>query len=164
MPFLVLFQWLQSRPWTTALRESRYVFPAVETIHVVGLAGSVGLILIVDLRLIGALLQNQSVADVMSRYRRWMWMGFASMFASGILLFCSEAANCYMSSTFRAKMLLLFLAGLNALVFEITVGKRVSAWGDAANLPLAAKLAGWISLVCWAGVIAFGRWTAYGMK
>ena len=164
MSALLLFQWLQSRAWTTALRESRYVFPAVETIHVVGLAASVGLIIITDLRLIGALLDNQSVADVMGRHKRWMWLGFATMFLSGLLLFCSEAANCYLSETFRAKMAFLFLAGVNALVFEVSLGKRVAAWGDSANPPLAAKFAGWTSLICWAGVIAFGRWTAYGLK
>jgi len=164
MPALALFQWLQDRGWTTALRESQYVFPLIETIHVLGLAGSVGLILITDLRLVGGFLREESVADVMSQHRRWMWIGFGSMFVSGALLFCSEAAKRYMSATFRAKILFLLLAGVNALVFEATLGKRVSAWGEAAETPLGARFAGWTSLVCWAAVILFGRWTAYGLK
>jgi hypothetical protein len=164
MPALALFQWLQSRAWTTALRESRYMFPLVETIHVLGLAGSVGLILVADLRLIGVFLRDESVADVMTQHRRWMWMGFMSMFLSGALLFCSEAAKCYMSGTFRAKMVFLLLAGLNALMFESTLGRRVSLWGEAADTPFGARFAGWMSLACWAGVILFGRWTAYGLK
>jgi hypothetical protein len=140
------------------------VFPLVETIHVLGLAGSVGLILVTDLRLIGVLLREEPVAEVMGRNRRWMWMSFASMFATGALLFCSEAANCYLSPTFRAKILFLFLAGVNAFAFETTIGKRVSVWGRAADTPFAARFAGWASLVCWTAVILFGRWTAYGLQ
>src|ERR1700691_5567088 len=101
MSALALFQWLQDRNWTTALRESQYVFPLVETIHVLALAGSVGLILITDLRLIGVFLKQESVSDVMSQHRRWMWIGFGTMFVSGALLFCSEPAKCYLSATFR---------------------------------------------------------------
>jgi hypothetical protein len=164
MSLLALFQWLQGRAWATAFHESQYVFPLVETIHVLGLAGSVGLILVADLRLIGVLFREEPVADVMGQHRRWMLVSFASMFASGALLFCSEAANCYKSPTFRAKLLFLLLAGVNALVFEMTIGKRVSVWGKAGDTPFAAKFAGWASLVCWTGVILFGRWTAYGLK
>lgn len=164
MSALALFQWLQSRAWSTELRESRYVFPLVETIHVLGLAGSVGLILITDLRLTGLLMTQESVSYVMNQHKRWMWAGFVSMFLTGALLFCAEAAKCYMSGTFRAKMGLLFLAGVNALVFETTLGKRASLWGAGAGTPLGARFAGWISLVCWAGVILFGRWTAYGLN
>src|ERR1700679_3947897 len=128
MSALALFQWLQERPWAIAFHESQYVFPLVETIHVLGLAGSVGLILVTDLRLIGVLLREEPVAEIMGQHKRWMWISFASMFASGALLFCSEAANCYVGPTFRAKILFLLLAGVNAFVFETHVGKRVSAW------------------------------------
>lgn len=163
MSALTLFQWLQSRAWTTALRESRYMFPLVETIHVLGLAASVGLILITDLRLIGLFFRNESIADVMAQHKRWMWIGFISMFLTGALLFCSEAAKCYMSSTFRAKIVFLFFAGVNALVFEAALGRRLSLWGET-ETPPGARLAGWISLVCWTAVILFGRWTAYGLN
>lgn len=164
MSALAFFQWLQSREWTTALRESRYVFPIVETTHVLGLAWSVGLILIIDLRLIGVFRKEEPVAEVKNQYARWMWIGFGIMFVSGALLFCSEAAKCYTSTTFRVKILFLLFAGINALAFERTLGQTVSSWGEAAQTPPAAKCAGWISLVCWAAVILFGRWTAYGLK
>jgi len=164
MSLLLFFQWLQTRPWAVAFHESQYIFPLVETTHVLGLAGSAGLILITDLRLIGVILREEPVAEVMGQYRRWMWGGFAVMFSTGLVLFCSEAVNCYRSGTFRAKLVFLLAAGLNALAFETTLGKRVSTWGNEAELPYRAKLAGWVSLFCWTGVILFGRWTAYGLK
>jgi hypothetical protein len=164
MNFAVFCQWLQDTQFGTALRESQYMFPLVETAHVLGLAVSVGLILMTDLRLIGAFMRNEPVSDVMVQLKKWMWSGFGVMFVSGSLLFSAEAAKCYASPTFRLKILFLLLAGVNAVVFETTIGRRVLAWNLLADPPSRAKFAGWASLVCWTAVILFGRWTAYGMK
>lgn len=161
---LALCQSIQDSRLGTALHESQYVFPFVETTHVLGLAASVGLILMTDLRLIGVFLPGQPVLEVTGQLKRWMWRGFALMFLSGALLFWTEAAKCYVSPTFRWKILFLFLSGVNAFVFERTLGPKVAIWGKQATLPGRAKFAGWASLICWAGVIVFGRWTAYGMK
>jgi hypothetical protein len=139
------------------------MFPLVETVHVLGLAVSVGLILMTDLRLVGGFMREEPVSDVMVQLRRWMWTGFGLMFVSGGLLFWSEAAKCYASTTFRIKILFLFLAGLNAFVFESTIGRRMLAWNQVAKPPARARFAGWASLVCWTAVILFGRWTAYRM-
>ena len=162
MSLFDICQWLQDSTLGAALRGSRYVFPLVETSHVLGLAISVGLILVTDLRLVGAALTREPVADVMKQLRTWMLSGFLVMFVSGGLLFWSEAARLYDSPTFRAKLIFLFLAGVNALVFETTVGKSVVDWNTI--VPPRAKFAGWASLICWAGVIIFGRWTAYGLN
>jgi hypothetical protein len=161
---LRICQWLEDSQFGTALHESTYMFPLIETTHVLGLAVSVGLILMTDLRLVGAFMRDQPVSEVTVQLKGWMWSGFAVMFATGALLFWSEAAKCYTSPTFRWKIVFLFLAGLNALVFETTVGRAVSSWGALSVLPSRAKFAGWASLICWTGVILFGRWTAYGMK
>lgn len=161
MTLFDICQWLHDSTLGTALRESRYMFPLVETTHVLGLAVSVGLILMTDLRLIGATLKREPVSDVTKQLRVWMLSGFAVMFLSGGLLFWSEAAKLYYSPTFRLKLLFLFLAGVNALVFETTIGRSVVDWRV---LPGRAKFAGWASLICWIGVILFGRWTAYGLN
>jgi hypothetical protein len=148
MPAAQIFEAIQASSIGTAIRQSLVVFPVVETVHVVSLSLSVGLILISDLRLIGAALTDVGIAEVMRPLRRWMLTGFALMFASGGLLFWAEAAKCYRSGAFRLKMLFLILAGLNALIFE--VGAKRSP-----------RIAGWASLACWCGVIVCGRWTAY---
>jgi len=165
MSLFEICQWIQDTQLGTALRESQYMFPLVETAHVLGLGASVGLIVWTDLRLIGAVLRGEPAIEVHSQLKPYMISGFAIMFISGIFLFWSEAAKLYNSGTFRIKLLFLLAAGINMIIFEErelrlgTVGKiRV---GD---LPMAAKLAGWISLICWIGVIVFGRWTAYGLK
>ena len=164
MNLLPVFEWIQNSSVGTSIRESILVFPIVETAHVVGLSFSVGLILITDLRLIGAILPSERPSGVMRQLRGWMLAGFALMFSSGGLLFWAEAAKCYKSPAFRFKMIFLLLAGLNALLFETTLGRSIGAWDDRAVPPQRARMAGWISLVCWSGVVVFGRWTAYGLN
>ena len=144
-----------------ALLQSRYMFPLIETAHVLGLSASVGLILMTDLRLIGVTLLEEPVSDVTHQLRRWMLSGFALMFITGALLFYAEAGKLYHSPTFRLKLVFLLLAGINALVFETTIGRSVMDWK---GLPPRAKFAGWASLICWAAVVLFGRWTAYGLS
>ncbi len=165
MTLFDICQYLQDTNFGTSLRESQYMFPLVETAHVLGLGASVGLIIWTDLRLIGAALRKEPAIEVHSQLKPWMAAGFTLMFISGIMLFWSEAAKLYNSDTFRAKLIFLTVAGVNALIFET----RESKTGEVAriqlgDLPARAKLTGWVSLICWIGVIVFGRWTAYGLK
>jgi hypothetical protein len=164
MSLFEVCQWIQDSSVGTSIRESVLMFPLIETAHVIGLTVSVGFILMTDLRLIGAILRREPFLDVHEQLRPWMITGFVSMFLSGALLFWSEAAKCYTSPTFRIKIIFLILAGVNALVFETTLGRRAASWNLSATTPTRAKLTGWASLICWSGVIIFGRWTAYGMK
>jgi hypothetical protein len=154
--------WLHDSSVGTGLRESLFMFPLVEGIHVLALSLSVGLILFTDLRLIGVLMKDSKVSDITKQLKPWMLAGFIIMFITGGLLFWSEAVRVYASVTFRFKLLFLFLAGVNALVFETTIGRQAESWDH--DVPPRAKLAGWISLICWAAVVLFGRWTAYGLS
>jgi hypothetical protein len=164
MTLLPFFEWIQDTAIGTSIRESIFVFPIVETIHVIGLALSVGLILITDLRLTGIVMAGERPVDIIRPLKVLMITGFVLMFSSGALLFWAEAAKCYKSPAFRFKMIFLLLAGLNALYFESTLGRNTAAWSAATVLPSRARLAGWLSLICWIAVISFGRWTAYGLK
>jgi hypothetical protein len=164
MDLLPFFEWIQDSSIGTSIRESLVFFPVIETVHVASLSLSAGLILITDLRLIGAIMPFERASGVMRRLRVWMLTGFALMFTTGSLLFWAEAAKCYKSTAFLLKMIFLLLAGLNALAYETTLGRTADAWDRAAVLPPRARLAGWASLICWSGVIIFGRWTAYGLN
>jgi uncharacterized membrane protein SirB2 len=161
MSLLDICQRLQDSRIGMALLESQYVWLIIESVHVLSLALSVGLLFIADLRLIGKFRAREPVSDVLDQLRPWMLAGFAVMFASGALLFWSEAATVYASPWFRMKVLFLLLAGINALVFETKLGRQVALWNTLAQPPVGAKIAGWISILCWTAVIVFGRWVAY---
>jgi hypothetical protein len=94
----------------------------------------------------------------------WYTAGFAIMMITGGLLFWAEAEKLYRSPTFRWKLAFLVLAGLNAAYYEVKYVPKMHGWDSKDNLPSGAKAAGWCSLISWAAVIGFGRWTAYGLK
>jgi len=137
------------------------MFPLIESAHVIGLSLSVGLILLLDLRLVGRGIKHATPWQIMTQLKPWYLAGFACMFATGGLLFWAEALSCYESPAFRWKVAFLALAGINAAAFEILYKSRIADWDPPDTIPLAARVIGWCSLVCWAAVIGFGRWTAY---
>jgi hypothetical protein len=83
------------------------------------------------------------------------------MFSTGILLFWCQAVKAYGSIFFKIKIALLLLAGINALVFELTLRRRSASWDNDPRPPLRARVAGIAGLILWAGVICAGRTMAY---
>lgn len=154
-------QWLQDTPWGTGIRESVWVFPIIEGTHVLALALSVGVLVVMDLRLAGVLMRRQPVSQISNQLMPWSLAGFAIMFLTGALLFWSQAVKAYGSIFFRIKIALLLLAGINALVFELTLRRTVAAWDNDETPPFRARLAGVLGIILWAGVIAAGRTMAY---
>ena len=161
MSLLSICQWIENTDISTSLRESTYVFPIVETTHVLGLSLSVGLLVVSDLRLVGVVMRRRPASEVSQQLAPWMLAGFAIMFASGVLLFWSQALKAYNSVFFRIKLCLLVLAAVNACVYHLTIYRRMGDWENRLVPPSQARLAGWLSLIIWAGIIAAGRTMAY---
>jgi hypothetical protein len=164
MSLLSFCQWIQNTDSSTALRESTYLFPIIETTHVLGLSLSVGLLVVSDLRLIGVGMRRRPASEIFRQLAPWMLAGFAIMFATGLLLFWSQALKAYNSMFFRAKICLLVLAGVNAAVYHLTIYRRMNEWENKLVPPPQARLAGWLSLIIWAGIIAAGRTMAYTLN
>ncbi len=156
-----IFEYIDATRSSTALRESLYVFPIVEGLHVVSLAFSVGLVMWFDLRLAGWILKDQPVSAVFRPLRPFMLTGFAITFVTGSLLFWSLATRCYGSPFFWAKALMLVLAGVNIAVYHLTIDRRQTEWNAARVPPRQARIAGLASLALWVGIIAAGRMMAY---
>jgi hypothetical protein len=158
---LDLAQRIEATPLAVALAESRYAFPIVEGVHLIGLALSVGLIFLTDLRLIGVLFREVPVTDVLRHLRPYVLMGFAAVFASGALLFWAEASMLVENPAFPVKLLFIVLAGLNALYFEFVIAKRAPVRENHPVLPASVRRAGLASLVLWSIVIICGRLIPY---
>src|SRR5258708_5581658 len=75
------------------------------------------MVLMGDLSVLGIGL-HAPVAEVLSQFRRWKWLGFAIVLLSGGLLWWSEPVVCYKSVSFRIKLALLALVAINALCFR----------------------------------------------
>jgi hypothetical protein len=162
MTLLEVCQWLDQSPLGAGIRESAWWYSILEILHTLGIVLVAGTILLVDLRLLGYGLRRIPVPQVIGYVVPWTLSGFVYMAISGCLLFTSEAVTCYNSPFFRVKVVLLALAGLNALVFHVTVYRDAPSWDPQAATPARARMAGMASLILWAGIIAAGRAVAYG--
>jgi hypothetical protein len=157
---LALCQWLEGTSLGSTIKNSIWLFPAIESIHMFGIVSLVGATSILDLRLMGVSFRNDSVSSVIHATLRWALYGFALMVVTGVLMFVSEASRCYTNMGFRWKMLLLLFAGLNALFFHLYTHQSVDRW-EQGSTPFAAKFAGTFSILLWFGIIAMGRWIAW---
>ena len=153
--------WLYATAPSTALRESLWVFPIVEGIHVLAIALVAGSIVFLDLRLLGILFRGERVTTVAHQVMPVVWAGFGVSVLSGFALFSAEAAKCYSNPAFRLKLVLLLLVGLNPFIYYRTVYRRIAEWDAEVKTPLAARFAGAASITLWIARIAAGRATAY---
>jgi hypothetical protein len=158
---LALCKWLEQTWVGGGIRQSLWLFPAIETLHLLGMAALVGTITVYDLRLLGWMLRRQRVSDLTRRLLPWAWAGFAVQVVTGALLFSSEAVKVYGNPAFRVKMVLICLAGAHALIYHWTVYRNVATWDDSEALPAGAKIAGFFSILLWVGIVAAGRFIGF---
>jgi len=152
-----LLQWVEASRWATGIRESLLLFPLLESIHVMGLSLVFGTIAIIDLRLLGAASTERRFKRMASDILKWTWAAFAVTALTGSLMFITNASVYYHNFYFRAKMLLLVLAGVNMLSFELTLGRTVHRWDNARSAPAAGRVVAVLSLAIWMSVIFAGR-------
>jgi len=148
-----LFQWCDSLTIANAIRDSRFLFPIIESIHILALAVLLGTVIVVSMRLLGKGMKQRPVAEVygeLSRLRNW---ALATMLVTGFLLFSSEAMKCYDNPPFLTKMVLLAIA----ITFQYTVVRAISGKPDALLGRFQATAVAWGSLVLWFGVGTAGR-------
>jgi hypothetical protein len=158
-----LLKWLETTPFAEFVQQSPFGFPAMLTLHLVSVAIVVGMITVVDLRLLGLASMKSAVSDVCRQALPWTWGAFVVSALTGAVLFMAQPVKYFDNYAFRVKFLLMALAGINMLVFELVIYRGVAEWDRDARVPLAAKLAGAISLLAWIAIVAYGRWTAYYM-
>jgi hypothetical protein len=138
-----------------------WLFPIIETLHVMGLAVLFGSILMLDLRLMGLSSRNTPVVRLTGEILPYTWTAFAAAAATGSLLFISRATVYLANPQFELKLLCIIVAGINMAVFRYGIYRRASQWDDGSPPPPAAWAAGALSIVLWLGVILFGRWTGF---
>lgn len=156
-----LFQWLENTQGSVYIRESTMFYPLVETTHVLTLCLFLGIIALLDLRLLGVGLRGVPVSQVTGRLLPWALFGFVLMSISGALLFYSGPVKAAGNIFFRIKMILIALTGVNALLFHVTIHRRVASWDNDPSPPTRAKVAGVCSLLLWSSVVICGRMQAY---
>jgi hypothetical protein len=152
-----LLQWIEASRLATTIRESLLLFPLLESSHVIGLSLVFGTIAIIDLRLLGAASSERPFKRMASDILKWTWAAFAITALTGSLMFMTNASVYYHNFYFRSKMLLLILAGVNMLSFEMTLGRAAHRWDNARSAPPSGRVVAVLSLAIWISVIFAGR-------
>ncbi len=148
------FRWLVNSPWSHAMNSYEWLFPAVQSLHFIGFAMSIGTIAIVDLRLLGLGMRRQGPSELAADLAPWTHVGIAIMLTTGPLMFSTDAVAYHFNPSFQFKMACLMLA----LLFHFTVHRR-AVRPDVP--PIAAKLAAATSLLLWTAVVGGGRMIAF---
>ena len=162
MQFIItICVWLEQTAVGSHVRESLWLFPVIETVHIFGIILLVGATSILDLRLMGVTFREEPVSKLARRFLPWAWAGFLIQVVTGLLLFSSEATKMYGNLGFEIKMLLILVAGINAFVFHEIAYQSVGKWENDPVAPFGARAAGLISILLWFGIVAAGRWIAY---
>jgi hypothetical protein len=159
MSLISWFEWVQEFPSAVAIRESLY-YSYLLAFHAVSMVLFAGFILMMDLRLVGVAFPDTEVSHVQKRLFPWQMFFMVLSAISGAALFYGNPMRYYGKVFFWVKMALMVFAGVNALLFHWTTYRSVAQW-DRLQPPSAARLAGVVSIALWAGVIVFGRITAY---
>jgi hypothetical protein len=154
-----LFEWLEYTRLAVYIRQSPWLFPAIEIIHIVGFIFLVGSAFLFDLRLLGVA-RKLPVQDVADYVLPWSRRSLLVVVPTGLLLFISQAKALSTNEVFGLKLILIAIAISNAGIFHRYTFPGVSNWSTS-ETPTPAKAAAIISLVVWTLVITCGRLIAY---
>jgi hypothetical protein len=157
MTVLSLFQWLGNTWVGLAIQNSTWGVAITEMVHLLALAILGGTVLLVDLRLLGIGLTQQTTSGLSRELSPLFWGSLSVMVVSGLLILSGDPLKGYYSSAFRIKMLLLFVAvlfhcTLHRAATSSTTGNVASSW---------SKSAAAISLALWLSVGLAGRAIGY---
>ena len=151
--------WLQQTALATFIQESSWLYPAVETLHIIAFVVAVGCLLVLDMRLVG-LGRWAAFDQAAGALLPWAIGAFCLTIPTGVLLLLPEATSIGRNPAFLIKMALMMLAGANAAMFHLGPWRQRDRWTYSAP-PSSAKLSGTMSILLWLGVIISGRLIAY---
>ena len=168
MTLHLILQTLQNNPLAAAMRGETapiqltgWLFPIIETCHVLSIAVVFGSVFMVDVRLLGLAERDSLVSQLSREILPYTWTAFGCAVLSGSLLFLTKADQYFHNLQFQLKFLFMFLAGVNMLIFHRGVYRRVLDWDRAISPPTGARIAGALSIVLWIAVIFMGRWIGF---
>ena len=156
-----IYTWLEDTLVAEAVRGTPYLYPTLETIHIIGIALLVGPAAAFDLRLLGVGRRTLTVTTAAEYLLPLARLGFAVATVTGVVMFVPGASLIANRGSAPWKLGLLVIAGLNILLFHRRTYRDVASWDIDRSAPGSARLAAAVSLTSWAGVTLAGRLLAY---
>lgn len=156
-----LATWLHSFPSSPGIHESLYLYSWIESTHVLTLMVFLGMLCIIDLRMLGVSMVKIPASTIAERLDLPMMIGFAVMIVTGLLLYYAIPIRTTQSLPFRIKVVLMIAAMVNAFLFRRRMLASVSTWDTDPKPPKHIRVGAALSLTFWAGVVVTGRCIAY---
>ncbi len=154
--------WIEIENWPLSWQiGGTWLFPLLESLHVISIAMVVGSILFVDLRLLGLAALRYPIRTLSRELVLWTWCAFVIATVTGLGMFITRAAPHVVNPAFQWKMFLLTLAGANMAWFHFRLSKRPANSATTRSPPIQLKIIGGLSLLLWAGIVLAGRWVGH---
>ena len=161
MPIRAVFEAVANSENSIALRESQYVWSLFEVAHVISMCLFAGLIIMMDLRLLGIGNMQTPFSQLQKRLFPWQMLGMTLSSITGLILVYGDPMRFYANIFFWIKMLMMAIAGINAMAFHYITYFSVDSWDSARVPPFGAKLSGALGVALWGFVIIAGRLIPY---
>ncbi len=154
-----LFVWLESSSFSVWVRESNsvFAFPAILTLHTIGMGLVAGLNAAIDLRILG--FAPRVPLMEMKRFFPLVWIAFWVNAASGVVLLIGYPTKALTNPVFYSKLLCIALGLAVLLLLKRHVFRDPRL--DENPVPRKGRMLAVASLVCWTGAITAGRLLAY---
>jgi len=136
-----------------------WLWPVLEIIHFIGLSLLLGGLIVIDLRMAGHFRALDPAAT--HRLLPLVFLGFGLNLATGILFFYGDPMRYSINIGFQIKMVLVGIAGLNALLYYWKVDPVIASWDADTTPPPIARFVAYTSLTVWTGVLLCGRLIPY---
>ena len=146
---------------STGIHESIYMYSWIETTHVLTLMVFLGMLVVIDMRMLGWIFPNVRASVIAQRLNTPMVIGFTVMVITGFLLYFAIPVRTTQSIWFRIKVVLLIAAGINAWLFHRRMRESVNTWDADERAPKRIRTGAAVSLTLWLGVVFTGRAIAY---
>lgn len=154
-----ILSWMENSALAQMIIARSWVFPALETLHFVGLILLIGAMYVLDLRLIG--FASRIPLHAVVKFIPVSILGFAINLSTGTMFLFADPFRYYPNLAFRLKMLAILLAGLNALWFKFAINLEALSSDHSSQVPVTIRWIAGISLLLWTSVIVLGRMIPY---
>jgi hypothetical protein len=154
-------RWLAATPLSHTIRETGWIIPALQTMHILAVAVVFASAILVNLRILRLLQRDVPLSDVATRFLPAIWPVLFILLLTGGLLIVGEPKRSLLNSTFYIKMMLLAVAVLLTAGLQWLLVSAPQFWERRRGTRAAVLAAAALSILVWCGIIFAGRWIAY---
>jgi hydrogenase-4 membrane subunit HyfE len=154
-------RWLAATPLSHVIQTTKWVIPALQTIHILSVAVVFSSAVLVDLRLWRLLNRDWPLSEVARRFLPAIWPVLAVLLITGSLLIIGEPKRSLLNSAFYVKMALLAVAIVLTAGLQWSLSSSPGFWDKNGGRRIAGQLTATVSLLVWCGILFAGRWIAY---